>query len=31
MIQGILLPRRKVGYDADITFNLHMIASKIVR
>lgn len=31
MIQGILLPRRKVGFNNDLLFNLHLVASKIVR
>lgn len=31
MVQGILLPKRKTAYDTDLTFNLHMVASKIVR
>lgn len=31
MIQGILLPRKKDGYNADLAFTLHLVASKIVR
>lgn len=31
MIQGILLPRKRAGYDNDLSFNLHLIASKITR
>jgi hypothetical protein len=31
MIQGILLPRRKSGYETDITFSLNLIASNIIR
>ena len=31
MIQGILLPRKKTHYNADLAFTLHLIASKIVR
>ena len=31
MVQGILLPRKKTDYNADLAFTLHLVASKIVR
>lgn len=31
MVQGILIPFRRIGNDHEITFNLHMVASKIIR
>ncbi len=31
MVQGILLTKKRTGYDSDLTFNLQLVASKITR